>query len=119
MAKFGGPKPRYRIGRAYATGAAALSLAIAPGYRFKVKAISLHLSAAPTTSQSLTITLNSAYGTAYNCILYSRDLTVGSLTDLYVEFGDNFIFEYNESLTVAWTNTDVRTYGVVAYYEKV
>jgi hypothetical protein len=97
----------------------ALSLSIAPGYRMKLKAISLHLSAAPTTSQNLTVTRGSAYGTAYNAVIYSRDLSVGSLTDLYVEFGDNFIFEYNESLTIAYTNTDVVTYGIVAYYEKV
>ncbi len=119
MSKFGGGKPRGAISRSYATGAAAISLSIAPGYRFKLKAISLHLSAAPTTSQSLTVTLSSAYGAAYNAVIYKRDLSVGSLTDLYVEFGDNFTFEYNESLAIAYTNTDVVTYGIVAYSEKV
>jgi hypothetical protein len=119
MPKFGGGKPRSGMYRTSATGLAAISLAIAPSYRFRLRAISLHLSAAPTTSENLTVTLNSALGSAYNCVLYKRDLTVGSLTDLYVEFGDNFTFEYNESVTVAWTNTDTKTYGIVAYCEKV
>ena len=119
MAKFGGSAPRKRISRSYATGAAAIALAIAPGWRFKLKGISLHLSAAPTSSENLTVTLNSAYGAAYNAVIYTRDLTVGSLTDLYIEFGDNYVFEVNESLTVAWANTNTKTYGIVAYTEKV
>jgi len=117
--KFGGSKNRKAIYRSYATGAAAIAMAATPGYRFKLKAIYLHLSAAPTTSESLTVTLDSGLAAAYDTVIYKRDLTVGSLTDLYVEFGDNFIFNSDDHLDVAWTNTDTKTYGIVVVCERV
>jgi hypothetical protein len=114
-----GEKQKLATYRAYATGAVAIALEVKPAYRFKLLAMYLHLSAAPTTSESLTVTLDSGIAAAYDSVIYSRDLTVGSLTDLYVEFGDNFVFESTDHLDVAWTNTDVRTYGIVAVCERV
>jgi hypothetical protein len=114
-----GERIRRIIYRANATGAAAIALAVNPGYRFKLLALYFHLSTAPTTSESLTVTLDSGIAAAYDAVIYSRDLTVGSLTDLYVEFGDNFIFESTDHLDVAWTNTNTKTYGIVVVCERV
>jgi len=114
-----GERQKLATFRAYATGAAAIALAVNPGYRFKLLALYLHLSAFPTTSENLSVTLDSGIAAAYDSIIYSRDLTVGSLTDLYVEFGDNFIFESTDHLDVGWANTNTKTYGIVVVCERV
>ena len=114
-----GERIRRIIYRAYATGAAAIALVVNPGYRFKLLRIDLHLSAAPTTSQSLTATVDSGLGAAYDTVIYSRDLTVGSLTDLVVEFDGSFVYEADDHIDIAWTNTDTKTYGIVVTCERV
>lgn len=107
------------ITQSNATGAAAIALAVNPAAAFKLVSMSLHLSAAPTTSQSLTVTLDSGKGAAYDTVLYSRDLSVGSVTDLYVEFGDNYVYASDDHIDVAYTNTDTRTYGIIVRTEAV
>ena len=95
----------------------AIALVVDPAAAFKLVSLSLHFNTAPTTSENLTVTLDSGQGAAYDTVLYKRDPSVGSLTDLYVEFGDNFVFASDDHLDVAYANTDARTYGIIARTE--
>lgn len=112
------PGQSREIYKGVVTGAAALAGILTPGRPFKLLAARLHLSAAPTTSENLTFTLDSGIAAAYDTVLYSRDMSVGSLTDLLIAFGgDEHIFESDDHIDIAWTNTNTKTYGLVVIYE--
>jgi len=104
---------------AVATGAAAISVALAPGAVFKLLRVELHLSAAPTTSQNYTITLDAGDGDNYDAVLVTRDLSVGSVISLVSVFGDGYEFEADDEIDIAYTNTDVVTYGIRIVYEVI
>ena len=102
------------------TGAVAMASETAPGKKFRLLAIRLHFTLAPTTSQDFTVTLDSGDGTAYDTVLFRRDPSVGSVTDLLIPFGgDEHIFEADDVIDCAYTNTDTRTYGLVVIYELI
>ncbi|RUM43006.1 MAG: hypothetical protein DSY80_06255, partial [Desulfocapsa sp.] len=94
-----------------ATGAAAIALSATAAEQARLVGLTLHLDAAPTTSESLTITLDANAGAAYDTLLYSLDLSTGSTTDL-LWLPDNDIFlETGDIIKVAYANTDTATYG--------
>lgn len=106
-----------RLTTYYGTGAAALSEAITPGEGFRVIAVMLHLSAAPTTAENLTITFTANQGSAYAVVLDSQamagitDYAWFPPADLYLVIGD--------TITVTWTNTDTKTWGLLVQVENV
>jgi len=102
-----------------ATGAAAIAETLAPDALFRLQRIELHFNSAPTTSQDFTITLDAGDGDAYDVVLYKRDLSVGSVADLVVPFGEGYEFEADDEIDVAYTNTDGRTYGLRYVYELI
>lgn len=74
-----------------------------------LSAILIKVDTAPTTSESLTVTLDSVDGSAYDVLLYSKDLsglTGVANTDINLPLFDG------DALKVAYTNTDQRTVGV-------
>jgi hypothetical protein len=97
-----------------ATGAAAIaaSMTVPAGRAYRLISVSVKFSAAPTTSESLTITLDANAGAAYDALLYTINPSLLATTvicwfpdqPLYLEGGD--------AIDVAFTNTDTRTYGV-------
>ena len=96
-----------------ATGALAIATSYAPSAAFWLDAITLHLSAAPTTSQDFTITLNASDGAAYDTLLYGLDLSLSSVTDLvYTPDDGPLLCEAGDSIDVAWLNGDGRTFGL-------
>lgn len=104
------------------TGAAAVDHTITPGRPFRIVGVRLHLSAAPTTSENFTITLNDNNGAAYDTVLYKRDFSAGSLTDLILSAADlsldpDHMFKAADFLDIDWTNTDTSTYGLVVVIE--
>ncbi len=75
--------------------------------------LTLNLSAAPTTSENFVITLDSRLGVTYDTVLYSQDLSVGSVTDLVLSQDDiDIVLFRGDALAVTWTNTDGRTWGM-------
>ena len=108
---------RYRFARS--TGAAAIAEAVSPGTTFRLLAVLLHLSAAPTTSENFTVTVDAGDGAAYDTVLHKEDLSVGSVTDLIIPFGKGYEFAPNDEIDIAYTNTDVRTYGLRIVYELI
>lgn len=98
------------------TGASAIAEALAPGVKFRLLRIELNLSAA-ATQDTLTVTLDAGNGTAYDTILFSRAMGTGSVQDLVIPFGEKYVFEADDEIDIAWTNTDARTYGGRYVYE--
>lgn len=106
-----------RLTTYYGTGAGALSETITPGEGFRVICVMLHLSAAPTTAEDTTITFSADQGASYATVLNVQamagitDYAWFPPADLYLVIGD--------SITVAWTNTDAVTWGLLVQVENV
>ncbi len=96
-----------------ATGTAAIATSAVAQRAAQILSVTLNLSLAPTTSEDFTVTLNSAEGAAYDTLLYSLDLSTGSTTDLIWQPDQEMWLQPGDSLDVAFTNTDTRTYGIL------
>jgi len=108
------------------TGAAAIlatTAKIAPklSSQFRFLGVSCKFSAAPATSESLVVTLDSRFGSDYDVILYTVDPSVGAVTSIVKSFDNDDIFTYDsgDEITVAYTNTDTRTYGLQLKYKQL
>lgn len=99
------------------TGSAAIAETLAPGVKFRLLRIELHLSSAPTTSENLTVTNDSVEGAAFDTLLDSQDLSDGSLTDLILLYGKGYEYESGDEIDLAYTNTDTRTISGRYVYE--
>ena len=97
-----------------ATGSAAIntSMAVPVGDHYRLVSVGCHFSAAPTTSENFTVTLDAHAGPAYDTLLYSLDVSAGATTDLLWMPDEEIFLEGGDEIDVAYTNTDVRTYGV-------
>ncbi len=62
------------------------------------------LDAGPTTSEDLTLTLDSGSGAGYDCVLLTTDLSTAATTDVYVEFNQRFAAD--DAIDIAYANTD-------------
>lgn len=88
-------------------GALALSAVVPAGRHYRVYSVTLHMSAAPSTGENFTITLDSAAGAVFDTVLYSLDLSTGSTTDLFWYPAQPLILEAGDALDLAYANTDV------------
>lgn len=95
-----------------ATGAGAISTSYAPSAAFWLDSITVHFSAAPTTSQDLTVTLNASDGGAYDTILFSEDPSATSATDIFFAPESPLLCESGDAIDVAFTGTDGATFGL-------
>ena len=104
-----------------ATGAAAISSTLdasGPVAGLLLIGFTLNLSAAPVASEAFTITLDSNDGAAYDTLLYSRDLSVGSVTDVLYQFEPPVFLEQGDKAIAAWANTNTKTYGLRWIYRR-
>ena len=82
---------------------------------FKLDHISLHLSAAGTTTENFTVNLDAADGAEYDTNLFTLNLATDSIVDLVLtpeDDGLQKLYEAGDAITIAWPNTETRTYGV-------
>jgi hypothetical protein len=99
------------------TGAAAIAASLAPKDCFNIEQVTLHLSAAPTTSENLAFTINALAGAAYDTVVFSVDLSASSTTNLvWVPSDGPLRLVKGDSFDVAFANTDTGTYGLQIYY---
>ena len=101
----------YKI-NATGAGAIAATMTVPVGTTYRLVSVSLHNSAAPTTSENLTITLDANAGAAYDTLLYTIDLAAAAVTDLMWSPDEEKFLEGGDAIDVAYANTDVVTYGV-------
>lgn len=101
-----------------ATGAAAIAASTgAFSQDFELDNITLHLSAAGTTSENLTVTLNAVEAAAgvYDTVVLTRNLTSLGGTDFtWTPEVDGMpkLYAKGDSIDVDWPNTETRTYGL-------
>ena len=97
-----------------ATGAGAIAVSYAPGAAFWLDAVTVRLSADPTTSENLDVVLDTADGSDYDITLWSVDpsASTGSKTDFYFVPVHPILCAAGDAITVSFPNTDAATYGV-------
>ena len=82
------------------------------GRSAQLVSVAINLSAAPTTSENLTITFDSGAGALYDTLLYSVNPSTTSATDIYWWPDQPTYLTAGDAVDVQYTNTDGRTYGV-------
>lgn len=101
------------------TGSGAIAVTTAIGAPFKFLHFTLALSAAPTTSEDFTLTLDANAGAGYDVPLFALDLSVSSVVDLVAKALDNEIpdeYVSGDELAFAWPNSNSRTWNLQIYY---
>jgi hypothetical protein len=91
----------------YGTTSIALSATIGPetgGGGWELISVTANFSAAPTTSEFMTLTLDSSLGADYDTVIRATDPSVGSATS--VEFVLNERFSGSDKIVIAYANTD-------------
>lgn len=96
-------------------GALAAELRLKPCW--KLLRIELKMSAAPTTSENLTISRDAKRGSSFDFNYYTRDLSVGSVTDLCVPFGNEYVMNEEDEIAITYNNTDGNTWAYRAVIE--
>lgn len=102
-----------------ATGAAAMAESVQVSTWSKVAWVGLKFSAAPTSSENLTITLDASDGAAYDVVLHTVDPSAESATALSWTPDEDVWLAPGDALTVAYTNTDTKTWGLTVHLESV
>ena len=85
----------------------------------RIKKILVAFDAAPTTSEDLTITLDSAEGSAYDTTLFTVDPVSESVSGSMVirPEDDEWEFVYGDAINIAYDNTDLADISISVYYE--
>ena len=99
------------------TGAAAIAEALAPKVPFRLLRIEAHWSAAPSDSESFTVTLDAGRGSAYDVLLDSVNPSTDSDTDLVFGYGIGYEFEADDEIDIAYDNTGLDTISGRYVYE--
>ena len=105
--------------QAYASGTGAINHTYTPDIPVAIRQITLHLNAAPTTSENFIITVDSGRGAAYDTVVYSVNLSTASTTDVILteQLSDLPILIKNDVLLITFTNTDGNTWGLTVIAE--
>jgi len=94
----------------------AIAETFAPSGPVWLEGLLVHVSAAPTTSGSFTVTLDSRLGAAYDTVLYSINLATASTTDVFNN-DLRLLLEAGDALDIAYANADGRTIGVQLIFQ--
>ena len=95
------------------SGPIAVAAATPAGATYRLMSVTCHFSAAPTTSEDFTITLDALAGAEYDTLLYSVDPSVTSATDIiWFPDGWELMTTGGDVIDAAFANTDLVTYGV-------
>jgi len=81
--------------------------------------VAVRLSAAPTTSESLNITLNSERGAEYDTVLYTINPAAQNATNVFWQPDHELCLWPGDAVDVTFANTDARIYGVTILVEGV
>ena len=81
----------------------------------KLEAVLIHWSAAPTTSEDIVVTLNSALGSDYDTVIYRLDPSTDSTVDVLLTEIELPLFR-GDAIDVDYANSDGRTVTVQIMY---
>jgi len=99
-----------------ATGAAAISLTIAPGTAWQLECIKVHLSAAGGAGD-LTATIDHGVDAVYDTVILTQDMT--AVTDLVWQPDRPLEFSKTDELDLAWANAGEKTYGIEVIWKGI
>ena len=110
----------FKINQTVAMGPLALVASVPVGEAYRVMHVTINYSAAPTTSEFLTIALDAHAGAVYDMLMYTLDPSATSATDI-VWYPDGFewILEGGDDCVVSFANTDHRTIGAQVTLKRV
>lgn len=108
----------YKIGGT-GNGALALTGTVPVGQHYRLISVTCNVSAAPTTSENFTVTLDAHAGTAYDTLLYSVNPSTLSTTDIVWLPDQDLILEGGDEVDVAFANTDARTWAAQITFKAV
>lgn len=95
-----------------ATGSGAIAATTASTKIFKLRNVTCHLDAGPTTSEDFVVTLDALDGAAYDTVLKRVDPSLVAAQDIvYIPDGD-LLVEAGDQIAAAYTNTDGNTFGL-------
>jgi len=87
-------------------------------FEYELECVRLHLTGtAPTTSENFTITLDATRGTMYDIVLCKEPMV--GVTDLLWSPEKDQQFAKDDQLVFAWTNSDVKEYGLAVRYRRL
>lgn len=102
-----------KVHRIYADGVAINDTSGAMTGNCYLDAVLVHVNAAPTTSEYLTVTLDSVAGESYDTVLYKIDLSAASTTDIVITPSDLGVpVLTGDALKTTYANTDKRRIGI-------
>ena len=88
------------------------TMTVPVGQSYRLSHVSCRFSAAPTTSENLTVTLDANAGAVYDVLLYTVDPSAGATYSIVFYPDEELFLEGNDAIDVAFANTDHRHYGV-------
>lgn len=102
-----------KVHRIYADGVAINDTSGAMTSNCYLDAVLVHVNTAATTSEYLTVTLDSVAGEAHDVVLYKIDLAAASTTDIVITPSDlNVPLLTGDALKTTYANTDKRRIGM-------
>lgn len=110
----------FKINQTVAMGPLALVASVPVGEAYRVMHVTLNFSAAPTTSELLTVALDARAGADYDVLLYAFDPSATSATDvIWYPDGFEWILEGGDDCVVYFANSDHRTIGAQVTLKRV
>ena len=100
-------------------GAITSTMDVPEGDVYRLISVSCNFNLAPTTSENFTITLDDAYGNAYDLLLYTLDVSAGATTDILWQPDEELMLVGGDAVDVAFVNTDARTWGLLYTVKRV
>jgi hypothetical protein len=96
------------------TGSGAISslVAVPAATTHQLLQVTLHLSAAPATSEDFRVSLKAAAGAVYDTVLFSQDLSVDSVTDLLWIPDRPVLLVGGDEVEASYPNTDAVEFGL-------
>lgn len=91
-------------------GAVSVSASVPVGATYRLVSVGVHLSAAPTSAGSITVTLDAGQGSDYDTLLQTASLV--GVTDYVWLPDEDYFLVGGDAVNVAYANPDHRTYGV-------
>lgn len=94
------------------TAALAIAASLATEKAAQILSVRCKFSAAPTTAGDFTVTRNAGAGAGYDTVEYTVDPSVAATVSISWTPDSELWLVPGDSLDVAYTNADTRTYGV-------
>jgi len=92
-------------------------LVVEPGNDARLISVTAKFDVAPTTSEDFTIVQRFADGGEYNTQLLVTDPSAASTTDIFWQPDSEYLIEKDDSIRIAYTNTDARKLSVMVTME--